>query len=78
VLEVDDLLPVVGRHAAEGVRGNVRRVRREVEELVDDRREVEGSECRNLVPRAAEAGPSEEVRNVGGGGGQDFLLNRSV
>jgi hypothetical protein len=78
LLEIDDLLPVTDSRISEAGRGCVDRVRGEVEELVDDRREIERSEGRNLVRRAAEAGPSEEVRNVCGLGRQGFLLERSV
>ncbi len=75
LLQIDDLLPVADVRVAEAGGRRVERVGGEVEELVHDRRQVEGREGRDLVRRAAEAGPSEEVRNVGGGGGQDFLLN---
>jgi len=75
---VDDLLPVAHPGVAEARRRDVRGVGGEVEELVDDGREVEGSQGRDLVRGAAEAGPSEEVRDVCGWGRQGFLLERSV
>jgi hypothetical protein len=71
---VYDLLPVTDGRVPEARRRRVRRVDGEVEELVDDRREVEGSEGRDLGRGAAEAGPPKEMRNVCGWGRQGFLL----
>jgi hypothetical protein len=64
LLEVDEALPVgtVWIREARGRRVGV--VDREVEQPVDDGREVKRYECRNLVRRSPEAGPAEQVRNV--------------
>jgi hypothetical protein len=71
---VHDLLPVADVRVAEAGRRRVGRVGGEVEELVDDRRELQRGESVDLGEGRAESGSPKEVRYVGGCSGQSFLL----
>jgi hypothetical protein len=71
---VDDLLPVADVRVSEARGRRVGRVGREVEQLVDDGREVQRRQRVDPGLGRDESGTPKQVGNVGGCSGQNILL----